>query len=212
MIAWTGGRTSRPATRCWRANIPDMIVRRSINTAIDLAVAARLPGSASRGSARSSRAEEGQEISPVMHLEAQMLIARLRTTATELPAPVALITCRRDPPGGRTGRRARGRQLERDAAEITIGRAPGRPRPARLAHLGDARVVVRGAPTPGAALPRPQEHQRIARAPRHRAPVGGRELPARARAQPGDRLRSATPSTRWCLKVTYMRRDGLAPG
>ncbi len=78
MIAWTGNENAEArAALLARADIPDLIVRRSIHTAIDTLsphgcaeCITRLEGIIT--------AEQGQESKSVMHLEAQMLIARLR--------------------------------------------------------------------------------------------------------------------------------------
>jgi len=77
MIAWTGGENveARNALLA-RADIPDMIVRRSINTAIDSLSPHGCQECVTRLRAIMA-AEEGQESKSVMHLEAQMLIARL---------------------------------------------------------------------------------------------------------------------------------------
>lgn len=77
MIAWTGGENveARNALLA-RADIPDMIVRRSINTAIDSLSPHGCQECVTRLRAIMT-SEEGQESKSVMHLEAQMLIARL---------------------------------------------------------------------------------------------------------------------------------------
>jgi HEAT repeat protein len=77
MIAWTGGENveARNALLA-RADIPDLLVRRSINTAIDSLSPHGCQECITRLRAIIA-SEEGQESKSVMHLEAQMLIARL---------------------------------------------------------------------------------------------------------------------------------------
>jgi HEAT repeat protein len=78
MIAWTGGENADArAALLARADIPDMIVRRSIHTAIDSLSPHGCAECITRLEAVMT-AERGQESKSVMHLEAQMLIARLR--------------------------------------------------------------------------------------------------------------------------------------
>lgn len=78
MIAWTGGENADArAALLARADIPDMIVRRSIHTAIDSLSPHGCAECVTRLEAVIT-AEQGQESKSVMHLEAQMLIARLR--------------------------------------------------------------------------------------------------------------------------------------
>ncbi len=78
MIAWTGSENADARNALLaRADIPDMFVRRSINTAIDSLSPHGCAECVTRLEAIIT-AEEGQESKSVMHLEAQMLIARLR--------------------------------------------------------------------------------------------------------------------------------------
>jgi len=78
MIAWTGGENADArAALLARADIPDMIVRRSIHTAIDSLSPHGCAECITRLEAVIA-AERGQESKSVMHLEAQMLMARLR--------------------------------------------------------------------------------------------------------------------------------------
>jgi hypothetical protein len=72
-------REPRRALRpCWpSADNPDPLVRRSINIAIDSLSPHGCAECITRMT-RSSTAEQGQESRSLMHLEAQMLIARLR--------------------------------------------------------------------------------------------------------------------------------------
>ncbi len=78
MIAWTGSENADARNALLaRANIPDMMVRRSINTAIDSLSPHGCPECVT-ALERIIESERGQESKSVMHLEAQMLIARLR--------------------------------------------------------------------------------------------------------------------------------------
>lgn len=78
MIAWTGGENADArAALLARADIPDMIVRRSIHTAIDSLSPHGCAECITRLEAVIA-AERGQESKSVMHLESQMLMARLR--------------------------------------------------------------------------------------------------------------------------------------
>jgi HEAT repeat protein len=78
MIAWTGGENPEArAALLARANSPDILVRRSINTALDSLSPHGCAECVTRLEAVIA-SEEGQESKSVMHLEAQMLIARLR--------------------------------------------------------------------------------------------------------------------------------------
>ena len=78
MIAWTGG--DSPAARqalLSQANNADLLVRRSIHVAID----ALSPHGCAECVTRLQQVidtEQGQESKSLLHLEAQMLIARLR--------------------------------------------------------------------------------------------------------------------------------------
>ncbi len=78
MIAWTGSENADARNALLaRADIPDMMVRRSIHTAID----SLSPHGCAECITRLEsviQSEQGQESKSVMHLEAQMLIARLR--------------------------------------------------------------------------------------------------------------------------------------
>lgn len=79
MIAWTGG--NDPAARqalLAAANNVDPLVRRSINVAIDALSPHGCPECVTRLEAIIAD-EQGQESKSLMHLEAQMLIGRLRT-------------------------------------------------------------------------------------------------------------------------------------
>ena len=78
MIAWTCGESvAARAALLARADSPDMLVRRSIHTAIDSLSPHGCAECVTRLEAVIA-AEQGQESRGLMHLEAQMLIARLR--------------------------------------------------------------------------------------------------------------------------------------
>ena len=78
MMAWTGSENADARNALLaRADIPDMIVRRSLNTAIDSLSPHGCAECVTRLEAIIA-AEQGQESKSVMHLESQMLIARLR--------------------------------------------------------------------------------------------------------------------------------------
>ena len=78
MIAWTGSEDAAARTALLaRADIPDMMVRRSLHTAIDSLSPHGCAECVTRLEAIIA-SEAGQESKSVMHLEAQMLIARLR--------------------------------------------------------------------------------------------------------------------------------------
>jgi HEAT repeat protein len=78
MIAWTGGENAEArAALLGRVDIPDMMVRRSINTAIDTLSPHGCAECVTRLQAIIDN-EAGQESKSVMHLESQMLMARLR--------------------------------------------------------------------------------------------------------------------------------------
>lgn len=80
MIAWTAGSNASAARQVLlaKADHPDPLVRRSIDTALDSLSPNGCPECITRLEAVIT-AERGQESKSLMHLEAQMLIARLRS-------------------------------------------------------------------------------------------------------------------------------------
>jgi hypothetical protein len=78
MIAWTGGANpaARQALLAQAAN-PDLLVRRSIHVAIDALSPHGCPECITRLE-QVVTSERGQESKSLLHLEAQMLMARLR--------------------------------------------------------------------------------------------------------------------------------------
>lgn len=80
MIAWTAGANAAAARTALlaKADHPDPLVRRSIHTALDSLSPSGCPECVTRLEAVIA-AERGQESKSLMHLEAQMLMARMRS-------------------------------------------------------------------------------------------------------------------------------------